>query len=247
MKKLVVGIIVFLLTSTAVMAQSANDLYTSAINYGSSYRSAYSEYVQAKNQHQQYATGATRNVAIEKTNKVLVARNDWFIYYLLFLRQSLADATNIANYPNTVTYLDLEDQLRSLSNMSDLGSGTNFSEINTHSLGWEKNLEQLDRLVSASQLQVASAGLANFQNQLGGFLEAYEQNHATPSATAQTTLNLIKDKLNTSITKRQGIDKQLSSYKGSHWSYSTLAKDLSESRLLLLDSAKLLEELSRQP
>ncbi len=246
MRKWSIGIIAFLLAATTVFAQSTNDLYNQAVNSGSAYRSAYLAYVQAKNQHLQYNTGATRVAAIEKTNSVLVARNSWYSAYLKFLHQSLADATNVANYPQTVVYLDLDNQINALDSNSDLGSGSNFSDINTRSKAWEKNLEQVDKVVGAAQLQIASTRLANYQNQLQGFLDDYKQAHATPSSSQATTLSLIEEKLSSSVAKRQAVDDKLASYKNSYWAVSNFSKDLVDTQQLLLEAAKLLEELSHQ-
>src|SRR3990170_5111687 len=207
-----------LLGAGVVWAQSVNDLFNQSVAAGTSYRTAYNQYVQAKNQYLQYGTGVTRTAAIDRTNAVLVARNNWLISYMKYLRQSLADATNIANYPTTVTYLDLETRTNDLSGLTDLGTGPNFADINTRSKDWEKGLEQLDKLIDAARLQVAAARLANFQNQVGGYLAEKEQATATPSASVQTTLILIRDKLTESINLRQKVDQQLSSYRTGYWS-----------------------------
>ncbi|MDO8488432.1 MAG: hypothetical protein Q7S31_03980 [bacterium] len=247
MKKLALGIIVFLLGATVVAAQSAGDLFNSAVNYGTSYRTAYLAYVQAKNQYQQYHTGVTRVEAISKTNDVLVKRNQWVIAYLKFLRQTLAEVTNIATYPQTVTYLDLEKNIAALEGLTSLGGGDNFAAINTASQDWEKQMTQMDRMVLAARMQVSSTRLANFQDQLAGYLDAYRQEHATPSASQKTTLDLIGEKLNSSVQLRQQTDALLAKYRTGFVSNANYAQGLNDSHQALVESAKLLNELSRQP
>lgn len=229
----------FLAGAAAVAAQSTGDLYRLAVDAGTQYRAAYSAHIQAKNQYLQYHTGATRVEVIGKTNFVLVKRNEWLIGYLKYLRQSLT--------PETVTYSDLENEINFLSGLTGLSSGDSFSKINANSADWEKRLEQTDKLIGASQLQVSSTQLASWQNQLGGYVDGYKQNHASPSASQATTLNLIMDKLTASIADRTQIDQRLSQYHSGYWSSSNYVQQLVHSHQQLLEAAKLLEELSRQP
>ena len=254
MKWWLIGGWAFLAGATVVMAQSVGDLYAQAVDAGTQYRSAYSAYVQAKNQHLQYNTGTTRVEAIGKTNAVLISRNKWLIDYLKYLRQMLAEVTTIANYPQTVVYLGLENQINSLSGLTELGQGDSFTKINAASNDWEKRLEQMDKLIGVSQLQISSTKLANFQNQLGGYMEEYIQNHSTPSAlpagrqAAQaTTLTLITDKLAASIADRKEVDQQLAVYNTGYWSASSYIQQLDRSHQQLLEAAKLLAELTNQP
>lgn len=243
----VVGGLAFIMGAAVVAAQSSGDLYSQAVSAGTQYRTAHSAYIQAKNQHLQYKTGATRVEAIGKTNAVLVKRNEWMISYLKYLRQTLAEVTAVANYPQTVTYLDLENQISSLSGLTELGKRDSFTKINSASADWETRLEQLDKLVRASQLQVSSTRLANFQNQLGGYVDGYIQNHAIPSAAQATTLTLISDKLAASIADRIEVDKQLAAYRDSYWSLSSYAQRLNRSHQQLLEAVKLLAELANRP
>ncbi len=238
MKWWLIGGLMFLAGAAAAAAQSTGDLYRLAVDAGTQYRSAYSAYIQAKNQHLQYHTGATRVEVNGKTNSVLVKRNVWMIGYLKYLRQSLT--------PETVTYSDLENEINFLSGLTSLGSGDSFSKINANSIDWEKRLEQTDKLIGASQLQVSSTKLANFQNQLGEYVDGYKQNHASPSASQATTLNLIMDKLTASIADRTQIDQRLSQYHNGYWSSSNYVQQLVGSHQQLLEAAKLLEELSRK-
>lgn len=247
MKWWLIGGWAFLAGAAGILAQSAGDLYSQSVTAGTQYRTAYSAYIQAKNQHLQYNTGATRVEAIGKTNAVLVKRNQWMIGYLKYLRQSLAEVTAVANYPQTVTYLDLENQINSLSGLTDLGQGDSFTKINSASNEWEKRLEQLDKLVGASRLQIAATKLANWQNQLGGYVDGYTQNHATPSAAQATTLTLIGDKLAASIGDRIEVDKQLAAYRTNYWSSGSYTQALNRSYQQLLEAAKLLAELANLP
>jgi len=246
MKNWIAGSIIFLLAATVVLAQSANDLYNQAVNAGAAYRAAYPAFVQAKNQHLQYNTAATRVVAIEKTNTVLADRNNWLIAYLKYLRQTLADVTNIANYSQTVTFLDLEGQINSLSSLS-LGHSDNFNQINAESKDWEKGLAQMDKLVQAAQLQIASTRLATYQGQLAGLVQKYQQDHATPSASQSTTLALVQQKLDASVAGREQMDKQLATYRTGSGAASTWTQALNHSHNQLLEAAQLLSQLLQQP
>ena len=246
MKKwLVIGVAFLVAGVGVVLAQSANDLYNQAVSAGGAYRSAYADYVQAKNQHLQYNTAATRVAAIAKTNQVLIARNWWLISYLRYLHQSLAEVTSGAN-PQSVTYLDLENQFNSLANLT-LGQGDNFNQITAESATWEKGLEPVDKLIAVSRLQIASTRLANFQGQLAGYIQKYQQDHASLSAAQSTTLNLVNQKLNSSQAEQQQIDHQQSNYRTGYWTASTWAQTLNLSQSQLLEAARLLAELAAQP
>ena len=186
----------------------------------------------------QYNTAATRVVAIEKTNTVLVDRNEWLIAYLKYLRQTLD--------PQTVVYSDLEGQINSLSSLS-LGHGGNFNQINSESQDWEKGLEQIDKLAQASQLQIASTRLATYQGQLAGFVQKYQQDHATPSAAQSTTLALVQQKLDASVAGREQMDKQLATYRTGSGVASTWTQTLNHSHNQLLEAGQLLSQLMQQP
>lgn len=246
MRKWMFAAVLFLIGASVVLAQSADDLFNSSVNAGTEYRSAYSAYIQAKNQHQQYHTAATRIAAIERTNDVLTKRNRWVIAYLRFLRQTLADVTDIANYPQTVVYLDLESKINSFA-QSDVLGADNFADINSVSQDWEKQYSDSDRLVLAARMQIASTRLANFQGQLAGYVDKYKQDHATPSASQQTTLNLIEDKITASVDARRQTDSQLASYKTGFITGSNYTNLLNQSQQQILDAAKLLNELFNQP
>src|SRR3990172_10248948 len=91
MKWWLIGGWAFLAGATVVMAQSVGDLYAQAVDAGTQYRSAYSAYVQAKNQHLQYNTGTTRVEAIGKTNPFLFSGIKWLITFLNIFRRLLPE------------------------------------------------------------------------------------------------------------------------------------------------------------
>ena len=128
-----------------------------------------------------------------------------------------------------------------------LGQGVDFEQINTQSQSWEKGLGQIDKLIQASQLQIATANLATFQGQLAGFIQKYQQDNASPSASQLTTLNLIQQKLNSSVAGQQQVDRQLASYRSGFWSAGGFTQLLNSSQTQLLEAAKLLNELTSQP
>lgn len=184
---------------TLVLAQASRDLYSQAVQSGTQYRNSYSSYLQSKNQFLQYRTASARLSSISDTNTVLGNRNLWQIAYLKYLRQTLADATNIADYKQTVTYLDLETEINALSTMQDqFSSPDSFEKVNAISKTWESRLEKSDKLISNSKLQITSSRLTNFQNQLQSYLDKFKSEHASPSANMISTLNLIDSKLQAS-------------------------------------------------
>ena len=240
-------LLILLLFPGLVSAQSTGDLYNAAINQGSNYRSNYANYIKAKNQHLQYNTASTRQDAISKTNQILESRNAWEIAYLKYLRQTLADATNIGNYPQTVAFLDMETQINSLSGLSGTFSpADSFAKINSASAAWEESLSKTDILVAAAQMQIASTKLAALQANFGGKLDETNTKIGTPSASQKSTLDLINAKYTSSVDSRKNVDLVLSRFKSANWSKSSLVSTLNQAKSDLLDAAKLLLELSSQ-
>lgn len=240
-------LLILLLFPNFVRAQSTGDLYSAAIGQGTAYRSDYNDYVRAKNQHIQYKTASTRLDAIAKTTSVLESRNNWEISYLKYLRQALADATNIANYPQTVAFLDMEVQVNSLGGLVGTFSPLDsFAKINSASGSWESGLSKTDVLVAAAQMQVASAKLAALQSALSGKLADASGKIGTPSASQKSTLDIINTKYLSSVATRQKIDQILNKFKSVSWSKSSVVTLLNQSKSDLLEAAKLLLELSFQ-
>lgn len=209
-----------------VLTQSANNLYSQGIQTGTQYRSAYNSYIQSKNQFLQYRTGSTRLTAISNTNAVLSVRNDWQIAYLKYLRQVLADTTNIANYSQTITYLDLETEINTLEGLKDsLSSSDSFEKVNAASKTWESRLPNSDKLIASAKSQITQARLGYLRHQLQTAMDLFNATHATPSANLVSTLNLIDSKIQA----------------------SSIATDPEQSKKLLSEGVKLLLEIYAQP
>lgn len=221
--------------------------HAQAINQGNQYRSAYSEYVRSKNQHIQYGTAATRQDAISKTAAVLEARNNWQLAYMRHLRQLLADTTNIANYSQTVIYLRMETQIANLASRANTYSNMDsFTKINTASKSWEADLAQTDPLIMAAQLQVASGKLARLQSNFSAKIQDILTTIGTPSASQQSTLDLIQTKYDSSVEILSEVDKKLTVFGSNTFSKFGLIENLNKSKTNLQDAAKLLIELSFQ-
>ncbi len=231
-------LLLLVFTPITVFAQSVGDLYQKSISSGNNYRQAYSNYLTAKNQHIQYGTGATRIASFDATKKVLVSRNTWQIDFLTYLRSYLAESTGVGNYSQTVVYLDLENEISSLNALnSNLGSGDTVEAINKNSKDWESRLINSDKLASAATIQIITAKLTALQNQLQTFVDASQSSDTT-------TLNLIHQKLQSSIDLRIAVEKNLGNYKNSSWSKISMLSQLSECKQLLLDAATLLNQIS---
>ncbi|MEK7090897.1 MAG: hypothetical protein AAB887_00130 [Patescibacteria group bacterium] len=160
-------------------------LVASLFTLGSDYRAAYQQFQLSKNQFQQYKTESTRLTAVTDTRLVLTARNLLWKTYLQDLRGQLATDTNIADYPQTTVYLNLETELNYLNSLNffDL---TSLSQAKQLSLAWESRLYNSDRLTASARTQILSHRL----NQLGLRLQPFID-QASPSS----TLDLAKQKM----------------------------------------------------
>lgn len=231
------SLVLFFGSIGTVFAQSVGDLYSKSVQAGNEYRQKYSTYQVNKNQNIQYQTAATKIAALNATKDVLQARNSWQIAYLTYLRSYLAAQTNIANYTQTIVYLDLETEISTLNaSMGIIGSGDTVDLVNSNSADWEKRLTISDRLVNAATIQITSTKLADLQKQLQTFLDA-------SSSQDVTTLNLVKQKLQNSITLRAGVDSNIKNYKDYSWSITTAKAQLTQSRQALLEAANLFTQL----
>jgi len=242
MLPVLISLLIFLYSFTfpfSIFAQSTGDLFATYISAGNSYRTSYSSYLQAKNSHLQYNTGATRQEALSKAVDVLAKRNNWLITYLEYLKQTLADATNIANYAQTTAFFDLETEITALKALQyNLGDLNSFSKVNTASKNWEDRLVKTDKLILATRMQITTARLTELQTGLEKEFHTFQTEIGTPSASMKSTLDLITQKLITSISSRQKIDASLNARAGDISYQSTLTKvhqDLSEASRLLLE------------
>jgi len=234
---LLLSLILLFSTSVTAFAQSVGDLYAKSTQAGNTYRQNYNSYQVARSQHIQYGTGATRLAAFEATKKVLTTRNAWQIAYLTYLRSYLADTTDIANYTQTVVYLNLEKEITDLNDLSNtLSTGDTVESINQNSNSWENRLEFSDKLVSAAKMQIATTKLAASQKQFQIFLDA-------TTSSDVVTLNLVRQKLESSIELKTLVEKSLGNYKDYSWSESSATSQLLQSKQLLIDAALLFQPL----
>ena len=160
-------------------------LATTLFTLGSDYRAAYQQFQLSKNQYQQYKTESTRLTAVTDTRQVLSARNLLWKTYLQNLRSQLAADTNIANYPQTTVYLNLETELNYLNSLNFF-SLTSLSQARESSKTWESRLYNSDRLAASARTQI----LSHRENQLGLRLQPFID-QASPSS----TLDLAKQKM----------------------------------------------------
>jgi len=160
----------------------------------SNYRTAYQQYLLAKNQYQQYHTETTRLTAISSLKTLLSSRNQLQLTYLTNLRQALADSTNIANYSQTTLYLNLEKELSTLEQFSSGLSGiSSLSQAKDLSQSWQMRLPASDTLSQSTKNQILIARLQKLQDQLLPYVD---------SASPSSTLDLIKSKLQAAQTDK---------------------------------------------
>lgn len=242
----IVTVILALVFVAPVFAQSTADFYQKTQTAGNSYRQSYSAYTTAKNQHLKYHTGSTRIEAITKTNDVLLKRNEWEANYLSYVRSLLADVTNIGNYTQTVSYLDLENKISILNDQTKIvGSGTTFSEVNSNALAWEKILEGTTKLAEVAQVQIATTRITNLEKELSDLLAQYQNQISTPSSDQLITINLISQKSSEAKSTLAAVNSALAQYKSGSWSKNNQVSQLQTVQASLLDAAKLLRELQR--
>jgi len=160
----------------------------------SNYRTAYQQYLLAKNQYQQYHTETTRLTAISSLKTLLSSRNQLQLTYLTNLRQALADSTNIANYSQTTLYLNLEKELSTLEQFSsDISGVSSLSQAKDVSSSWQLRLPASDTLSQSTKNQILLARLQKLQDQLLPYVD---------SASPSSTLDLIKSKLQAAQTDK---------------------------------------------
>ena len=160
----------------------------------SNYRTAYQQYLLAKNQYQQYHTETTRLTAISSLKTLLSSRNQLQLTYLTNLRQALADSTNIANYSQTTLYLNLEKELSTLEQFSsDISGVSSLSQAKDVSSSWQLRLPASDTLSQSTKNQILLARLHKLQDQLLPYVD---------SASPSSTLDLIKSKLQAAQTDK---------------------------------------------
>lgn len=149
-------------------------LVTSLFTLGSDYRTAYQQFLLAKNQFQQYKTESTRLTAITATRRVLLARNNLQLTYL----QSLG-----FNLENEIIALDKFN--------SDFSQFTSLTQARQLSKAWESRLNNSDQLIDAARQQILSQRLDRLTSRLQPFVD-----QASPSS----TLDLVQQKLGVPAT-----------------------------------------------
>jgi hypothetical protein len=242
----IVAFILLILLVPIVKAQSVQDYYQKYIQSGTSYRTSFAAYTKAKKEQIQYQTGVTQLEAIRKTNDVLLKRNDWQIDYFRYIKSVLAEATNVANYAQTIVYLDLDNEISYLDNSkSSLGSGGSFSEINAKSKEWESRATKDVSLTQAATAQISSAKLSALITQTEDIFVLYQSEIPSPSEKQTTTINLINQEISLSKKLLDDANKGLGNYK-SNFSAGSTFTILRSSRDSLLNAARLMKELKGQ-
>jgi len=187
MKKRLLSILLFLISANGVYAQS-EDLYTKFLQAGYPYRESLQKYTQSRAQHLQYGSISTRQELIVQTKDLLIKRNNLQISYLEYLRFELGRVTNVSEYSHTVVYLDLEREIDVLKSFFiGLDTKNSFRELRAQLDAWDKKVDGQTDLIQIARLQIATAKLIAFQDQVRVLTSDF--------ATGSSVINLVNDKL----------------------------------------------------
>lgn len=190
------------------------------------YKGAYDQYILAKNQFSQYNTGATRQEAIAKTQKVLISRNRLMIEYL----QSL----------NSVLTPDINQIINELESWEkDVNNADTVPDINKISKSWEDKLERITKLSNAARVLISSGRLSLLQDQL--------QTFSFPDSVNKTNAKLYEQKLQLSKSKRLEAESKLVNWQENYWGIDSLFSYLRESKDALVSASELLYEVTPRP
>lgn len=190
------------------------------------YKGAYDQYILAKNQFSQYNTGATRQEAIAKTQKVLLQRNRLVIEYL----QSL----------NSVLTPDISQMVAELENWErDVNTADTVADINKISKSWEDKLDKISKLSNAARVLISSGRLGLLQDQL--------QTFSFPDNINKTNAKLYEQKLQLAKSKRLEAESKLINWQENYWGIDSLFSYLRESKDALTSASQLLYEVTPRP
>lgn len=188
------------------------------------YQSSYKDYVLAKNQYTQYQTGATRQEAISKTQKILVQRNRLVIEYLQNLSAQFSpDLAIVAKLGSLISELQTWEQT--------VSAADTIEDINRVAKDWETKLDKISLSSQTARVWIATLKLEGFQGQL--------QNFTFPDNASKTNFKLYNQRLQTAQDKRNEIEKN------TYWSVGDAFTKLKESKAALVSAAQLLYEATR--
>ena len=190
------------------------------------YRGAYDQYILARNQFSQYNTGATRQEAIAKTQKVLVQRNRLMIEYLQSLSSVLTPDIN-----QIVVELETWEK--------EVGNADTVPDINKISKSWEDRLEKITKLSNAARVLITSNRLGLLQDQLEIF--------KYPDGNNKTNAKLYEQKLLLAKSKRLEAESKLTNWQENYWGVDSLFSYLRESKDALVSASLLIYEVTPRP
>lgn len=102
------------------------------------YRTSHLEYATAKSEYQTYGTLTSQTKALEKTKKMLIARDETLRTFLTAVRMKLKEETSIIDYQQNLAYIKLDDQISFLKTHElVIPSASTIDDLNNNSVEFE--------------------------------------------------------------------------------------------------------------
>jgi len=150
--------------------------YADYIQYYNAYLQAHKEYLIAKNQYETYKTLTAKTIALEQTMKMLQARDDVIITFLIALRAKLAEETNIGSSQLNLLYLWLDEEVIWFRGHKEtLTSAGSIPDLIRISGRAQERYQRTEALIYQSLLEMFLYKEAAFQNQVQDQVDVLEK------------------------------------------------------------------------
>jgi len=235
-----------------------NRAYSDYLFNYNQYRQSYNEYIAAKEAYLSYQTLASKNLALEKTSKMLKDEDGVIRTYLTALRMKLAETTGISNDEQNILYLKLDSEVGWYGkHQASLSSAATLEDLVDSAKKMADKYQTTEILIYQALGTILSGKEINFRDQLNNKIQQFKekigeirQRGDKETALAERWLLEAENRLTRSQEKQfaaqQILAKMKSSDSNKNQSYNKAQFAIEESHQYLKEANSYLKEVIRE-
>ena len=247
-----------LLQKTFAQEFNFNRAYNDYLFNYNQYRQSYSEYVAVRESYLTYKTLTSKNLALEKTSKMLKDEDEVIRTYLTVLRMKLAETTGISNDEQNILYLKLDSEVGWYGKHQEgLSSAATLEDLVDSAKKVADKYQTTEILIYQTLGTILSGKEINFRDQLNNKIQQFKekigeirQRGDKDTALAERWLLEAENRLTRSqekqFTAQQILAKIKSSDVNKNQSYNKAQFALEESHQYLKEVNSYLKEVIRE-
>lgn len=153
-----------------------NRAYSDYLFNYNQYRQSYGEYVSARESYLTYQTLTSKNLALEKTSKMLKDEDEVILTYLTALRMKLAETPGISNDEQNILYLKLDSEVGWYGkHQTSLSSAATLEDLVDSAKKMADEYQNTEVLIYQTLGAILSAKENNFRSQLSNKIQQLKE------------------------------------------------------------------------